>query len=142
MKSVWFVFWGLGVGLLGVGVGRLPAQAEPAPLFAPVLPEIWQRLPQGLQMRLPATLPDRPEPLYPFVRSNPEGLLVYLSIDPECNQPSCSVGGAAVFTEEGFADWQRKLEDAEPLSLPNNIQGYFLQIGEDDEADNFILWQQ
>jgi phage tail protein X len=119
-----------------------PVQAEPAPVFAPILSEVRQRLPQGLQMRLPATLPDRPEPLYAFVRSSQQGLFVYLATEAGCNQPSCSVGGAAVLTEAGFASWERKLADATPIELPNGIQGHYLQQGKGEEADRYIIWQQ
>ncbi|NJK48719.1 hypothetical protein HC931_11520 [Candidatus Gracilibacteria bacterium] len=142
MKSVRLFFWGLGVGLLGIGIGTISAQAEPAPLFAPILPEIREKLPQGLQMRLPATLPERPETLYPFVKANDRGLQVYLAIDAECDRPSCSVGGASVFTQTGFASWQRKLENAEAIALPNGIQGYYLKLGEGEDADHYVIWQQ
>lgn len=77
MKSAWIVFWGISVGLLGISIGTISAQAETASLFAPILPQIREKLPQGLQMRLPATLPARPETLYPFVIANDRGLQVY-----------------------------------------------------------------
>jgi hypothetical protein len=123
-------------------MNTFPVQAEPAPVFAPILSEVRQRLPQGLQMRLPATLPDRPEPLYAFVRSSQKGLLVYLAIDPKCKQPNCSVDGAAVFTDAEFASWQRKLANAKPITLPKGVQGYYLQQGKGEDADHFVIWQQ
>ncbi|MBF2001934.1 MAG: hypothetical protein IGS38_14570 [Synechococcales cyanobacterium M58_A2018_015] len=142
MKSAWFVWGSVGLGLLGVSVNTFPVQAEPAPVFAPILSEVRQRLPQGLQMRLPATLPDRPEPLYAFVRSSQQGLFAYLATEAGCNQPSCSVGGAAVFTEVGFASWERKLANATPIELPNGIQGHYLQQGRGEDADHYVIWQQ
>jgi hypothetical protein len=142
MKSAWFVWGSVGLGLLGGSVNTFPVQAEPAPVFAPILSEVRQRLPQGLQMRLPTTLPDRPEPLYAFVRSSQQGLFVYLATEAGCNQPSCSVGGAAVLTEAGFASWERKLADATPIELPNGIQGYYLQQGRGEDADHYVIWQQ
>jgi hypothetical protein len=142
MKSAWLFVWGVGAGLLGISIGTISALAEPVSLFAPILPEIRQKLPQGLQMRLPATLPERPETLYPFVQANNRGLQVYLAIEPECDRPSCSVGGAAVFTQAGFASWQRKLENAEAIALPNGIQGYYLKLGEGEDADHYVIWQQ
>ncbi|MCU0535597.1 MAG: hypothetical protein MUD14_17030 [Hydrococcus sp. Prado102] len=142
MKLTWLLLWSIGVGLLGISIGTISAQAEPASLFAPILSEIRQKLPQGLPMRLPATLPDRSETLYPFVQSNDRGLQVYLAIDAECDRPSCSVGGVAVFTKAGFASWQRKLENAKAIALPNGIVGYYLKLGEGEDADHYVIWQQ
>jgi hypothetical protein len=143
MKSAWF-FWGsVGLGLLGANMNSLlPVQAEPAPLFAPILPEVRQKLPQGLQMRLPATLPNRPEPLYPFVQSNQQGVMIYLAIDAKCKKVKCSVGGAGVFTDAGVAVWQPYLGGATPVPLPNGVQGYYVQLGKGQETGHYVIWKQ
>jgi hypothetical protein len=141
MKLAWLIWSGIGMALLGACIG-VSAQAEPAPVFTPILAEVRQRLPQGLQMRLPAALPDRPEPLYAFVKSSQQGLFIYLATEATCDLPSCSVGGAAVLTEVGFSFWQRKLANATPIKLPNGIQGYYLQQGKGEDADHYVIWQQ
>jgi hypothetical protein len=142
MKSAWFIGGCVGLGLLGGSMNSFPVQAEPAPVFAPILSEVRQKLPPGLQMRLPATLPDRSKPLYPFVQSNQQGLMIYLAIDPKCKKAICSVGGAAVFTDAGFAVWQPYLASATPVSLPNGLQGYYVQVGKGKDADHSVTWKQ
>ena len=93
-------------------------------------------------MRLPAYLPEAALTLHPFVRSNSKGLQVYLASEANCNQPKCSVGGLAVFTQEGFSPWARQLKKGTPVSLPNGIQGYYLTVGKGETADHYVLWQQ
>jgi phage tail protein X len=106
------------------------------------LAEVQKRLPQGLQMRLPATLPNRLKPLHAFVQSSQEGVFVYLAINPKCKQPKCSIGGAAVFTNPGFGYWQRQLAKAKRITLPKGIQGHYLQTGQGVDVDHYVIWQQ
>lgn len=131
----------LSTGLLSIAL-TLPVQAEPAPVFQPVLDEIRQQLPDGMIMRLPATLPNVSDSLYPFIISDEKGLRVYLSTDPTCNQPDCTVGGIAAMLPEEFARWSRKLEDSTSINLPDGIQGHYFTIGQGDHADQYLLWQQ
>ncbi|MBD1847699.1 hypothetical protein H6F89_30760 [Cyanobacteria bacterium FACHB-63] len=120
----------------------MSAQAEPAPLFRSVLENIQRQLPNGLQMRLPSYLPEAALTLHPFVQSNSKGLQLYLSSEANCNQPKCSVGGLAAFTQEGFSPWARQLKKGTPVSLPDGIQGYYLIVGKGKTADHYVLWQQ
>ncbi len=140
-----YLLWFGGVSSLSVlwlGMNPVVVQAEPVALFKPILGDIQQQLPNGLQMRLPAYLPENAMTLHPFVKSDSKGLQVYLSREAICNQPKCSVGGIAVFTQEGFSQWSRQLKNSTPVSLPNGIQGYYLALGKEENADHYVLWQQ
>ncbi|MBD2034044.1 hypothetical protein H6F76_03130 [Leptolyngbya sp. FACHB-321] len=124
-----------------ITINAISAQAEPASLFKPIVDDIQRQLPNGLKMRLPAYLPPEALALHPFVQANAKGLQVYLSPEANCKQPKCSVGGIAVFTQEGFSPWSRQLKKGTPVSLPNGIQGYYLALGKKD-TDHYVLWQQ
>ncbi|MGD1861533.1 MAG: hypothetical protein ACFB0E_16390 [Leptolyngbyaceae cyanobacterium] len=132
---------------LGTLLFSLAAQAAPAPLFDAVLLDIQQRLPSGLQMRLPSYLPELQEPLYPSVDVGDTGLTVYLSPDPECDrsvQPDClTVGGAAVMHPIAFADWQQRHQaDLTPVELSDSITGRYFTINYGEGEIRYVAWQQ
>jgi hypothetical protein len=142
MKYPNWVFRAASLSIMWISMNTAFASAEPAPLFRPIIDNIQQQLPDGLQMRLPAYLPEPALAMHPFIKADSKGLQVYLASKANCKQPKCSSGGIGVFTQEGFSDWSRQLNKGTPVRLPNGIQGYYLALGKGEETDHYVLWQQ
>jgi hypothetical protein len=86
----------LGVGLL---TRNQPANAEPAPIFRPLLRDIQSQLARGMVMRLPASIPYRSLPpansnntLYPYLSSRGGELSIQLYYRPGCRANACFTG--------------------------------------------------
>jgi hypothetical protein len=73
------------------------ANAEPAPMFRPILREIQTQLPRGWVMRLPSSVNISDNPLYPqLVTTIPGSLAVFLNSQPNCKARVCQFGIIAV----------------------------------------------
>jgi len=122
--------------------GQQRANAEPAPLLQPLVEEIRDRLPQGLQMRLPADLPTSDIKLYPYIESDRTGFRVNLAFQPNCSSPACTLGGFGVFTQEGSKVWPPKGDNRRSIDLGNGVRGYYLMRGPEDNRIRYVFWEQ
>ena len=143
MKSIRSQFFALSFATISIGLSGsiIPALAAPAPLFQTVIEDIKDQLPTGSTLRLPAYLPDSPIQLFPYVKKDPMGFGVYLSTQSGCQLSSCTVGAAGVIT--GELAWPPKGDDRSPVSLMQNVEGYYLKTG--NKASNkahYVYWQQ
>jgi hypothetical protein len=118
------------------------ASAEPAPLFRPLIDDIRNQLPPGLEMRLPANLPPSNIELYPYIESDSTGFRVNLAFKPNCSSPSCTFGGLGVFTEDGSKVWPPKGDNIIAVDLGNGIRGYYLTRGPEDNRLRYVFWEQ
>jgi hypothetical protein len=69
------------------------ANAEPAPMFRPILREIQTQIPRGWVMRLPSSVNISDTQLYPQVITTiPGKFAVWLNSQPNCTSISCQFG--------------------------------------------------
>jgi hypothetical protein len=72
---------------------NVSVNAEPAPIFTPILRDIQNQLPKGMVMRLPSRVNIRNLPLYAqVVTSNPGRFAVLLNTQPNCIARVCQLG--------------------------------------------------
>lgn len=137
------------------------SQAEPSPIFEPIIENIKTRLPSGLKMRLPASvLSERDSTLYSFLSDDDRGLMMNLKnieMDfftvliadlPNCLEQKkvqdCIVAAVGV-TEDPIES------QAELNNLLANNEGDFTTIKFGEEIEGFyfeksewqiIVWRQ
>jgi hypothetical protein len=115
--------------------------AEPAPIFRPMINQIRSQLPRGIKMRLPAAIPS-PIRLYPYIESDRNSFRVNLGISPNCNRPNCTIGAIAALTSNTSIEWPPREENVTIVNLTNNISGYYLTKGNGAGATRFVYWEQ
>ena len=122
------------------------SKAEPADIFKPLVKDIRQQLPKGLDMRLPSYIPASDAKLYPFVESDDKGLRVNIGIKPDCasssNPASCTVGIIAVLTPAAITDWPPKGDNRQEVNLSNNVNGYYFTRGSGKSEIQYVGWEQ
>ncbi|MEO1148730.1 MAG: DUF4367 domain-containing protein [Cyanobacteria bacterium J06638_22] len=129
--------------LSGISGAFVAAYAAPAPVFEPILNDIQQELPEGLQFRLPADLPIEGE-LYPFVSGTSETeLVVSLGATPDCSDPSCIISTIRATSVDVVAQgWPTSGENITPVTVNEGIEGYHYMFGEGDAISQLLMWQQ
>ena len=134
---------GLAIVLSGLSGAFVAAQAAPAPVFEPILDDIQQGLPEGLQFRLPATLPIEGE-LYPFVSGTSETeLVVSLGATPDCSDASCIVSTIRATSVDVVAQgWPTSGENITPVAVNEGIEGYHYMFDEGDAISQLLMWHQ
>ncbi|MGB8691811.1 MAG: hypothetical protein WCD53_31415, partial [Microcoleus sp.] len=69
------------------------ANAEPAPMFRPILREIQTQIPRGWLMRLPSAVNLSDNPLYAkVVTTSSENFAIFLNSQPDCEARFCQFG--------------------------------------------------
>ncbi len=128
---------------LGFCVSVAAADAAPAPLFAPVVDDIRQSLPEGWQFRLPSAVPSE-SALYPFISESSETkFVVSLGLTPECAELNCTIGMIGVTNSaDELSSWPPEGNDVSTFGLGDRIQGYHLVRGEGESANRLVMWQQ
>jgi hypothetical protein len=118
------------------------AIAQPAPVFRPLIDDIRRRLPPGLKMRLPASMPASPIRLYPFIESDGKVFKVSIGIKPDCaasaNSNSCTVGVLAVFAPTNSQNWPPHSNEISSINLNRGIRGHYLA----KNGGRTIFWEQ
>jgi len=144
--------------ILGIGafIKPQPANAEPAPIFRPLIRDIQAQLPRGMVMRLPASIPYRSLPpadsnntLYPYLSSRGGELSIQLYYFPECRANSCFAGSFSVSNLdthrvelEKQAKWP--CANAASVNIKPGIKGIYTNIrcGGTGEGSQTIFWKQ
>lgn len=146
-------------GLLSISCGScislfsmLPAQAEPAAVFAPYLSQLLEKAPGAIQIRLPSAIfsGDGTEPKEWTVNVVPSRSLSLLSISlSHCQQGAapCLVGTITMEPQtspNGQREFQRHQAGFTPITLAPNVQGYFLEGTRQQPPISFssVMWQQ
>jgi hypothetical protein len=130
--------------VLGTGLcaGIESAIAQPAPVFRPLVDDIRRQLPKGLKMRLPASMPNSPIQLYPFIQSDDKVFRIHIGIKPDCstsaNSSSCTVGVLAVFLPNNSRNWPPQGKEISSVNLIGGIRGYYLA----SSGGKSIFWEQ
>ena len=134
---------GLTACLIGFSTSFTATNASPASLFDPVLDDIRRELPDGWQMRLPASLPSDSE-LYPFIsEATNTKLVISLGLTPDCTSATCTIGMiGATDAEATLREWPPAGRSVTPVDLSQGIQGYHLLRGEGDATNQLVMWQQ
>jgi hypothetical protein len=135
------------LGLLTLGMVLSHAEnaiAEPAPIFQPLVDDIRNQLPKGLQIRLPAFMPETTIDLYPYIHSDSNIFAINIGITPDCatskNPSTCTVGGIGVFTAPN--EGTPKGDNVTPIELDNGIKGFYFTRGSDENLHRYVFWQQ
>jgi len=81
------------------------ANAEPAPIFRPILRDIQNQLPRGWVMRLPSIVNISDTQLYPQVITRiPGEFAVFLNSQPNCGARACQFGIITVAQNSEYAN--------------------------------------
>ena len=133
------------LGILGVSLIKLnSAIASPAAIFQPLIEDIRQQLPSGWVMRLPSSLPQ--EELYPYIKSDSEGLTVHLTTTPDCadsnNPTSCTAIVLVVSAKDDSEDWPPEGDKITSVNVSEDMNGYYFTTGEGDSLIRYLVWQQ
>ena len=137
-KSLFLSLTSLGLCLLG---GVTPVLGNPAPLVQPLVGDIKSQLPEGKVLRLPAYLPDSPVQLYPYLKTDSMGFGVYVSYQPDCQLPSCTLGALGILL--GDSPWPPKGNNRTPIRLTQTIEGFYLSRGKKgSDKTHYVFWQQ
>lgn len=84
------------------------ANAEPAPMFRPIIRDIQTQLPRGWVMRLPSRVNISDNQLYPqVVTTLPGALAVFLNSQPNCKAKVCKFGILAVAENNTYDNYVR-----------------------------------
>ncbi|MEL6929020.1 MAG: hypothetical protein AAFO95_10325 [Cyanobacteria bacterium J06600_6] len=152
------------LSLIGTALGAnlletRPSQAEPAPVFQPIIQDIRDRLSTDFQMRLPAALPEftKSLDLYAFVADDEMQVVnikgqdvfsVIVSDLPNCEQSDdpedCIVGVISVtealsdsaLTPEDLPD---NRQDLTPITLAEGAEGFYFTQNEEIQL---VIWEQ
>lgn len=84
---------------------HVSVNAEPAPIFTPILRDIQNQLPKGMVMRLPSKVNISNTPVYPqVVTTIPGEFAVFLNTQPNCRARVCQLGIIAVAKSSESSD--------------------------------------
>lgn len=146
------------LAILGIGafIKPPPANAEPAPIFRPLLRDIQAQLPRDMVMRLPTSIPYRSLPpadsnntLYPYLSSKSGNLTVELYYFPGCRANSCFAGRFSVSKlDADRADLEKQAKwpcaNAASVNIKPGLKGVYTNIkcGGSGDGSQTIFWKQ
>ena len=124
-----------------VSTGAENQPPNPAPLFRPILQDIQNQIPPGLQMRLPTFMPDASGPIpryYPVVYADTDGLSIILAAGTEtCLEQAQTNGSVAGVCYAGSINVSFKgnestsssanssHESRAPITLKEGVRGFY-----------------
>ncbi|MEG4202704.1 hypothetical protein QUA20_02055 [Microcoleus sp. Pol7_A1] len=145
------------LAILGIGafIKPPPANAEPAPIFRPLLRDIQAQLPRDMVMRLPTSIPYRSLPassnntLYPYLSSRGGELSIQLYYFPRCRANSCFAGEfSASNSDTRMAELEKQAKwpcaNAVSVNIKPGIKGVYTNIrcGGSGDGSQTIFWKQ
>lgn len=145
------------LAILGVGVltRNQPANAEPAPIFRPLLRDIQTQLPRGMVMRLPAVIPNPPSGIPGYrptiIPSNDReggyfGIVLVTSNCPETRLVAVCDTGRITVEKRNSNTNQRLREDQQQgssISLKTGVRGFYRSYIQPSRGQmNEISWEQ
>ena len=131
------------------------ANAEPAPLFRPILGDIQTQLPRGMVMRLPAVIPNPPSGIPGYrptiIPSNaPEGgYLAIVLVTSNCPETRlvavCDTG--RIFVERRNSNTNQRLRENQQqgssISLKTGVRGFYRSYIQPTRGKmHEIIWEQ
>jgi hypothetical protein len=144
------------VSLAILSVGSLTrmqsAEAEPAPMFRPILRDIQNQIPKGMVMRLPASIPNNGMKLYPIVPREKSDFLgddafvIGLASTPNCDATACNIGNLAVSRRNHSYSselLQESRQNGEPITLKKGIRGFYFYKRAGSAGYRWeVVWEQ
>jgi len=145
------------LAILGVGVltRNQPANAEPAPMFRPILRDIQTQLSKNMVMRLPAAIPNPPSGIPGYrpaiISSNARegGYLAIILVTSNCPETRlvavCDTG--RIFVERRNSNTNQRLRENQQkgssISLKTGVSGFYRSYIQSTRGKmHEIIWEQ
>ncbi len=100
------------------------ANAEPAPMFRPILRDIQTQIPRGWLMRLPSAVNLSDNPLYAkVVTTSSENFAIFLNSQPDCEARFCQLPMIIICVPNPFLPLRN-------LKELTKLEGVVMKIGQ------------